>query len=148
MRVIRIAVADDDAAFRGALVDVLEADPRFAVAAAVATGESIVDVVSASRAEMVLLDVRMPEGGAAAARAIREASEDGLLRNVVVVALTAQATVPTVVSMLNEGAGGYLVKGRIGSELPDLLVRCALGEVVLATPLAADALRQLVRVTH
>lgn len=145
MRVIRVVVADDDAAFRGALVDVLDADRRFQVTAAMATGEQIVEVVAQAGADVALVDVRMIDGGPAAARAIREAIEDGRLHGVAVVAISAQAPVHTVVAMLREGAVGYLVKGRIGSELPDLLARCATGEVVLAVPGAAEALRQLTR---
>ena len=146
MRVIRVAVADDDAAFRGALVDVLESDPRFVVVEALTTGENIVAELARVEAHVVLLDVRMPEGGPVAARAIREATASGVLETVSVVALSAQAAVHTVVAMLREGANGYLVKGRIGSELPDLLARCAAGEVVLAAPNAAEALRQLAQV--
>jgi DNA-binding NarL/FixJ family response regulator len=143
--VIRTVVADDDPAFRGALVDVLGADPRFLVVEAVPTGEGIVAVARRADAHLVVLDVRMPEGGAPAARSIRQATEDGSLHEVVVVALSAQASTHAVVSMLREGALGYLVKGRIGSELPDLVARCAAGELVLAVPHAEEALRQLAR---
>ena len=146
MRVIRTLVADDDAAFRRALVDVLRADPRFLVAKAVPSGDGIVEVVRRAGADVVLLDVRMPDGGAVAARAIREAVVDGSIRSVVVVALSAQASTQAVVSMLREGALGYLVKGRIGSELPDLVSRCAAGEGVLAVPNAESALRQLAHI--
>jgi DNA-binding NarL/FixJ family response regulator len=145
VRAIRVVVAEDDPAFRGALVDVLEADSRFCVARAATSGEDIVEVVRSVGADLVVLDVRMTEGGPTAARALREATEAGLLGGVAVVALSAQASVHTVVSMLREGAVGYLVKGRIGAELPDLLARCASGEVVLAVPGAAEALRQLSR---
>jgi DNA-binding NarL/FixJ family response regulator len=145
VRVIRVVVADDDAAFRGALVDVLEADRRFQVAEAMATGENVVEVLRGVAADLVLLDVRMTDGGPTAARAIREAVEEGRLGGVVVVVLSAQAPVHTVVAMLREGAVGYLVKGRIGSELPDLIARCAAGEVILAVPSGAEALRQLSR---
>ncbi len=145
MRVIRVVVADDDAAFRDALVDVVDADARFQVVASASTGEDIVGLVSGARADLVLLDVRMPGGGAIAARAIREAVESSDLRAPAVVALSAQSAVHTVVAMVREGAVGYLVKGRLGSALPDLLFRCAAGEVVLAVPSGGDALRQLSR---
>jgi DNA-binding NarL/FixJ family response regulator len=144
VRVIQVAVADDDAAFRGALVDVLEADPRFAVAVAVSTGMGIGPVVVEAGADLVVLDVRMPEGGPVAASAIREAVS-GSARRPVIVALSAGSATHTVVSMLRAGAVGYLVKGRIGSALPDLLARCAAGEVVLAVPCGAEALHELIR---
>lgn len=145
MRVIRVVVADDDAAFREALVDVIGADPRFSVVAAASTGVDVADLALRSRADLVLLDVRMPSGGPEAARAVHQAATDAGVRPPAVVALSAQSAVHTVVAMLREGAVGYLVKGRIGSTLPDLLSRCAAGEVVLAVPSGADAIRQLSR---
>lgn len=145
VRVIRVVVAEDDPAFRGALVDVLGADARFQVTGAVCSGEDIVEVVRVVGADLVVLDVRMSDGGPTAARALREATDAGLLDEVVVVALSAQAAAHTVVAMLREGVAGYLVKGRIGADLPDLLARCAAGEVVLAAPSGAEALRQLSR---
>ena len=60
-----------------------------------------------------------------------------------VVAVSAQTGTSVVVSMLRAGVSGYLVKGRLGA-LPDLVARCSNGEVVLAVPCAADALRQVV----
>ena len=47
--------------------------------------------------------------------------------------------------MLRAGVVGYLVKGRIGAALPDVLARCAAGEVVLAVPCGAEALHELTR---
>jgi DNA-binding NarL/FixJ family response regulator len=143
MRVIRVAVADDDPSFRAALIDVLEADPRFTVVGAASNGEDLVRLAIETRPDLVVLDVRMPGGGPLAAKALREAAADGGMPVPVVAALTAQSAVATVVAMLREGAGAYLAKGRVGSDLPDLLVRSAEGEVVLAVPTGAQALRHL-----
>lgn len=146
MRAIRVALAEDDKAFRDALVDVLEVDPRFRVVAARSTGIGIAEMVSELRPELVLLDVRMAAGGAAAARAVRGAGA-GSGRAPVVVAISADSSRAAVVAMLREGATGYLVKGRIGSDLTDLLARCAAGETVLAVPCAEDAVREVERTT-
>ena len=146
MRVIRVVVADDDAAFRGAVVDVLDADPRFAVVDVRSTGEDIATVARESRADLVLIDVRMPGGGPEAARAIRTQPGAGSAQPLVVT-LSAQSAAHTVASMVREGVSGYLVKGRIGSDLPDLLARCAAGEVVLAVPSGAEVLRDLTHPT-
>lgn len=139
-RVISVAIADDDPGFREALVDVLEADPRFTVLGVVATGEDLVDLVATTEPDLVLLDVQMPRGGAAAARALVRAGRSG---GPVVVALSAQTGATHVLAMLRAGAMGYLMKGRVGNDLPDLLARCVAGDVVLAVPGAAEAMRQL-----
>ena len=137
-RVISVAVADDDPGFTEALVDVLEADPRFRVVGTAATGEDLVDLVAQADPDVVLLDVQMPRGGAAAARALTRTG-----RGPVVVALSAQTGATHVLAMLRAGAQGYLAKGRVGHDLPDLVARCARGDVVLAVPGAAEAMRQL-----
>jgi DNA-binding NarL/FixJ family response regulator len=143
MRVIRVAIADDDPSFRSALIEVLEADSRFSVVGAVSNGDDLLRLARDTRPDLVVLDVRMPGGGHLAARALREAAADWETPVPVVAALTAQSAVATVVAMLREGAGAYLVKGRVGAELPDLLVRSAEGEVVLAVPTGAQALQHL-----
>jgi DNA-binding NarL/FixJ family response regulator len=144
VRLIRVVVADDDTVFRRALVDVLEIDPRFQVVAETATGADLGPVVVAARADLVLLDVRMPQGGPVAARAVTEATA-GWSRSPVLVVVSADSTLHTVVSMVRAGVSGYLVKGRIGSSLGELLMRCVDGEVVLAVPRALDVFDRLAR---
>lgn len=138
MGAIRVVVADDDAAMRHAMTDLLHTDSRFEVVGHADTGPTVVEVVALTRPHVVLLDVRMPGGGVEAARAL------ALGPPVIVVAVTADASVATVLGMLHSGVRGYLVKGRIGATLPDLVARCLEGEIVLATPTGGEAMRQLV----
>lgn len=145
MPVTRVLVADDDELFRAALVDVLGAHPRFDVVADVPSGEGIVEVARDHAVDLVLVDVRMPGGGATAAEALLAASASGVLGPVRVVALSAQASTATVVALLRAGVVGYLVKGQRASDLPDLVLRCAQGQVVVTAPTGASALRQLVQ---
>ena len=128
-------VADDDADVRSALCAALEADRRFAVIAFAASAEEVVAAVMRERPAAVLLDVRMPGGGVQAAREIRAT---GLL--VAVVVVSAQVDAALVADMLEAGARGVLVKGRLGRDLPDLVARCCAGEVVLSTPAASAGL--------
>ena len=144
MRTTPVLVADDDELFRTALVDVLDADPRFEVVGSVASGADVVEAVRRSGAELVLLDVDMPEGGATAARALQVAVEQGVLTGLCVVALSAHASTSTVVGLLRAGAVGYLVKGQQPRDLPDLLQRCVGGQVLVAAPTGAAALRLIV----
>jgi DNA-binding NarL/FixJ family response regulator len=137
VHLIRVAVADDDAVFRRALVDVLEVSPRFQVVLEATTGAGLGEEVLAARADLVLLDVRMPEGGPVAARAVLEATA-GHSRPPVLVVVSADSSPHSIVTMVRAGATGYLVKGRIGSSLGELLVRCVEGELVLAVPRADD----------
>src|SRR5207342_127456 len=139
---IRVVIADDDVGIRSALEDVLDDDPRFNVVGSVATGGELRALVRSVAPDVALLDIRMPGGGPEAARALLEDGLSSGRRPLVVIAVSAHTGVANVVSMLRAGAVGYLAKGRLAA-LPDLVARCADGEVMLAVPGAAEALRQL-----
>lgn len=138
MAQLRVVVADDDEAVRLALVDVLGSDPRFAVVGSVATGPEAVAAAETTQPDVVLLDVRMPGGGLQAARRLA-----GTSGRPAVVAVSASTDVATIVAMVRAGAVGYLAKGRLGQGLPDVVARCANGQVVLAVPNGTAVLRAL-----
>jgi DNA-binding NarL/FixJ family response regulator len=135
---IRVVVADDDETMRRAMVDVLRAHVGFSVVAEAATGVGLPELVTWTRAQLVVLDVRMPAGGPVAARALRAASP-----HPVVVAVSASIDVPTVAAMLRAGATGFLAKGQLGTTFADDLVRCTRGQVLIAVPHASQVLRAL-----
>jgi len=137
MAQIRVVVADDDESIRTVLSEVMRSDSRFEVAGEAADGVELLEVVSRTEADVVLLDVRMPSGGEVAARALQEGPP------VVVVAVSAETSPDTVAALLRAGVRGYLGKGRIGPNLPDLVSRCLAGEVIVAVPTAAQAIRHL-----
>lgn len=140
MTTLRVLVADDHPRMLAALVHVIEADGRFTVVAQAADGHEALRLAAELDVDLAVLDVRMPGGGAAAVAAMT-----ALPGAPAVVAVSAEVTLSTVASVVRAGAVGYLAKGQIGEALPDLLARCAGGEVVLATGTAAGALRTLVR---
>lgn len=134
----RAVVADDDDGVRAALSSALDSDPRFEVVAQLAEARDLLAIVHGFRADVVLLDVRMPGGGPAICRSVHDDSP------AVVVVVTAEASPRVVLEFLAAGASGYLGKDRLGTALPDLVSRCLSGEVILAVPTAATALRRLV----
>ena len=139
-------MGDDDAAFRTAAVGLLEADPRIEVVGAASDGTELVDLASMTEPDVVLLDVRMPGGGAIGAKALAELGIAlGRRTPIHVVALTAETSPDVIETMLRAGAVGYFVKGRIGASLGDLVARVYAGEVILAAPTAGLALRRLLR---
>lgn len=136
---VTVLVADDDDTFRDALVDVLSADPRFAVIGTATSGTEVPRLCAELRPDLVLADVRMAGGGVELARALGSAPD----HRPVVVAVSAQTGVTTVAAMLDAGARGYLAKGGLGATLPDSLARVVAGERVLEVPGAEEALRLL-----
>lgn len=133
---IRVLVADDHRDMLAAIVSAIEEDERFEVVATASNADDAVALAHEKGVDLALLDVNMPGNGVKAARAMAD-----LPRPPVVVAISAQSGGAVVEEMLRAGGVGYLTKGRVGDALPDLLARCADGEVVLATPSGAGALR-------
>jgi DNA-binding NarL/FixJ family response regulator len=145
---IRVLIADDESIIREALRDVLDADPRFEVVGLASSADELRPLAELLRPDIVLVDVRMPGGGEAATRAVLtlpapDAASVGTRGTPpVVVAVSGHTGVAVVAAMLRAGVSGYLAKGSLG-QLPDLVARCANGEVVLAVPRAVDALREV-----
>jgi two-component system nitrate/nitrite response regulator NarL len=135
---VRVIIADDSADVRAALLDTLQADPRFTVVAAVSTGGELVDESRTLRPDVALVDVQMPGGGEQAVRALIQESSCP-----VVVAISATVTVGTILPILRAGATGYLAKGNLGRSLPDMVARCAGGQAMLAVPGGGALLRAL-----
>jgi CheY-like chemotaxis protein len=80
MPAIRVVVVDDSPVFRRLLVEQLEAAPGHELAGTAASGEEALDVICATRPDIVLMDVRMPGmGGIEAAFRIRDAFPDVVL---------------------------------------------------------------------
>jgi DNA-binding NarL/FixJ family response regulator len=138
MSSIRVVVADDDDTMRRAIVDVLEAHGGFTVVGDVASGAGLPELVAGTRAHLVVLDVRMPAGGAVAARALHDQDP-----HTVVVAVSASNDVSTVATLFRAGATGFLAKGHLGTTFADDLVRCTQGQVMIAVPHGLQVLRAL-----
>ena len=137
MGLIKVVVADDDEMIRTVMSEVMSSDPRFEVVGEAADGIELLEVVTRTRCDVVILDVRMPSGGEEAAAALHSGPP------VVVVAVSAETSPDVVAGLLRAGAQGYVAKGRLGPNLPDLVSRCLAGEVIVAVPTGAQALRQL-----
>ncbi|MDQ2758711.1 MAG: response regulator transcription factor [Actinomycetota bacterium] len=133
---IRTVVADDDDEMRSAIIDVLDSTGEFDVVSALSAGTQLPEVVLETRAELVVLDVRMADGGADATRRLR-----AMAAPPVVVAVSAHTDAATVSDLLHAGASAYLAKGDLSEHFVDDLVRCVRGQVVLAVPHALDVLR-------
>lgn len=137
---IKVVVADDDDRVRGALIALLRTDRRFAVVAELSDATTLLETIRRTKPDVVLLDVRMPGGGVEGARALQAGPP------VVIVAISAETSPAVVADMVRAGANGYLAKGHLDHSLPESVVRCVRGEVLLAVPTASQALRRLTHV--
>ncbi|MFF5307932.1 response regulator [Streptomyces massasporeus] len=127
---IRVLLADDQALVRTGFRMLIESEPDLEVVGEAATGEEAVRVARSARADVVLMDIRMPDmDGLAATRAI-SADED--LAGVRVLILTTFEADEHVFQALRAGASGFLGKGVELSYLLDAIRLVARGEALLS----------------
>ena len=104
---IRILVVDDHPVLRDGLVAVLSADADFEVVGEAETGEEAVLAAAKLQPDIVMLDLEMP--GMDGVEALKQMPEnDPGLR---VIVFTAFDTDDRIMSALQAGAQGYLLKG-------------------------------------
>ncbi|MFE0374689.1 response regulator [Streptomyces inhibens] len=134
---IRVLLADDQALLRGTFRMLIDSAPDMEVVAEAATGREAVELARSHRADLVLMDIRMPDlDGLAATRLI---SEDEDLAGVKVLVLTTFENDEYVAEALRAGASGFLGKGINPEELLDAIRLVAAGDSLLS-PTATKAL--------
>ncbi|MFE7174594.1 response regulator [Streptomyces sp. NPDC057616] len=137
MTTIRVLLADDQALLRSAFRVLVDSEPDMEVVGEASDGAEAVRLAKEQRADVVLMDIRMPgTDGLAATRMI---SADPSLAQVRVVILTTFEVDDYVVQSLRAGASGFLGKG---SEPDELLsaIRVAAGGEALLSPAATKGL--------
>jgi len=116
---IRILIADDEPALRGAIADLLSQDDGVVLVGEACDADQAIELADSRRPDVALVDVSMPGGGGPrAAREIIRVSPETR-----VIALSAFEDRPTVLEMLRAGAVGYLVKGKPSEDLIDSIAK-------------------------
>ncbi|MEV7346986.1 response regulator transcription factor [Streptomyces sp. NPDC093544] len=134
---IRVLLADDQALLRSAFRVLVDSEPDMEVVGEASDGAEAVRLVRQERADIVLMDIRMPgTDGLAATRLI---SADPGLAHVRVVMLTTFEVDEYVVQSLRAGASGFLGKGAEPEELL-AAIRIAAGGEALLSPAATKGL--------
>ncbi len=126
---IRLLLVDDHEVVRVGLKKVLEADPRMVVAGEAATAGEAVTHAQADRPDVVLMDIRLPDGdGIQACRDILATCP-----GVRVLFLTSFTDDETMLAAVLAGAHGFCVKRMDVESLVQSIKRVAAGESVLDT---------------
>lgn len=113
MKQIRILLADDHNVIRHGLRLLLESHPEFVVVAEAADGRQAIDQAAATRPDVVVLDITMPNlSGTEAAERITE-----LLPSTAIVFLSMHSDEGYVLRALKAGAKGYLLKDSAEGDL-------------------------------
>nr|WP_211247504.1 response regulator transcription factor [Cryptosporangium arvum] len=99
-------LADDEASYRGAVRELIDATPDLTVVGVAETGREAIAVAGASRPDVVLMDVRMPDGDGIAATARLTAGMAPLR----ILVLTTFDVDDHVFRALRAGASGFLLR--------------------------------------
>ncbi len=132
MTAIRVVVADDHPLFRQGLRAVVEDSPTLDLVGEAATGDEAVAVVTASRPDVVLMDLHMPgtNGIDATRRILAE------LPDTKVLVLTMVDEDASVRAALRAGARGYTLKGSTPAEILNAVHAVAAGMSVFSAELS------------
>ncbi|MET8826630.1 response regulator transcription factor [Streptomyces sp. NPDC004610] len=127
---IRVLLADDQALLRSAFRVLVDSEPDMEVVGEASDGAEAVLLARSERADVVLMDIRMPgTDGLAATRMI---SADPSLAQVRIVILTTFEVDDYVVQSLRAGASGFLGKGSEPEELLSAIRLAANGDALLS----------------
>jgi DNA-binding NarL/FixJ family response regulator len=125
-----VLLADDQQLVRAGLRLMIDRAPGLQVVGEAATGHDAVRLARAARADVVLMDIRMPElDGLAATRRI---AADDSLAGVKVIILTTFEVDEYVFEALRSGASGFLGKGARPDVLIDAIRTVARGDALLS----------------
>jgi len=134
---IRVVLADDQALIRSGFRVLIDSAEDLEVVGEAATGDDAVRLARSTRADVVLMDIRMPgTDGIAATRAI---TDDDDLVGVKVVVLTTFEIDAYVIGAVRAGASGFLSKSIEPADLLDAIRTVAGGDALLS-PKATQAL--------
>lgn len=138
---IRVLVADDHPIVRSGIVALLESAGDIEVVGTASTGLEAVELALRLGPDIVLMDLRMPgiDGDEATARIVRERGD------IRVVVLTTYETDASILTAIEAGASGYLLKAAPQDEILAGIRSVARGEVALAPSIAVMLVNRVKR---
>ncbi|MCU1535274.1 MAG: DNA-binding response regulator, partial [Glaciihabitans sp.] len=128
--VIRVAIADDQQLIRGGFRSLLESEPDIEVVGEAGTGTEAVALVKAQVPDVVLMDIRMPDGDGL--WATEQIASDPRLKDTHIVIVTTFELDEYVGQAIRAGASGFLVKDTEPVELIRAIRVVAGGDALLS----------------
>jgi DNA-binding NarL/FixJ family response regulator len=138
--VVRVVLVDDHPVVRAGLRALIEGQPDLSVVGEAADAESSLRVVGATQPHVVLMDLALGDGpgGAEATARLRELASPPQ-----VLVLTTYDTEADILTAMDAGALGFLLKDAPPDELFRAVRQTARGEMALAAPVAARLVRRV-----
>jgi two-component system, NarL family, response regulator DevR len=136
---LRIMLVDDHEVVRQGLKALLEAEEDLEVVAEADSGRSALDTARIHKPQVVVMDVRMPDGGGVeACRAIRD--DDPSIQ---VIMLTSYSDDEALFNSIMAGAAGFVLKQIRGRDLVDAIRTVGRGESLLDPGVTKRVLERL-----
>ncbi|GAB3897371.1 response regulator transcription factor [Kibdelosporangium lantanae] len=127
---IRVLLVDDQALIRAGFRMLLDATDDIEVVGEAGDGAEAITVAATSRADVILMDIRMP--GVDGLEATRRIASDEDLAGVRVLILTTYEADDYVYQALRAGAAGFLIKDTDPADLVQAVRVVAAGEALLS----------------
>ena len=138
---VRVFLLDDHEIVRRGLRGLLESEDDIEVVGEAGTAEEALGRIPATRPDVAVLDVRLPDGdGIDVCREIRSRHDD-----IACLMLTSFADDEAVYAAIMAGAAGYVLKQVRGNDLVDAVRRVGRGESLLDPAVTARVLDRLRR---
>ncbi|MFJ4483640.1 response regulator [Streptomyces longwoodensis] len=141
---IRVLLADDQTLVRASFAMLVASAGDMEVVGEAGTGREAVDLARSARADLVVMDIRMPDLDGIEATRLIAADED--LAGVKVLVLTTYDTDEHIVDALRAGASGFLVKDIRPAELLDAIRTVAAGDSLLSPGPTSRLIARFLRV--
>jgi DNA-binding NarL/FixJ family response regulator len=132
---IRVVIADDQQLIRAGFRSLLEAEPDIEIVGEAGTGAEAVAVVTRTRPDVVLMDIRMPDG-------------DGLWATEQIVIVTTFELDEYVGRAIRAGASGFLVKDTEPAEFIRAVRVVAAGDALLSPGVTRRLLERISSQLH
>lgn len=137
---IKVAIVEDETRFRQSLRRVIESRPDFACVAEYATGAEALEKIPKDSADVVLMDLNLPDFSGAEVTAQLKAK----LPDLSVVILTVYNDADHIFKALRAGAGGYLLKQATAAEILDAIADAHRG----GAPMTSEIARKVIAAFH
>lgn len=129
---IKVMLADDQKILSEGIKSVLETCPDIEVCGIAFDGLRAVEMAKELRPDVILMDVRMPEmNGVAATKRIKESNPE-----IKIIILTTFDDSDYILSGINNGASGYLLKDIGSAALIDAIKNAYEGDTILPSKIA------------
>jgi len=135
---ISVLIVDDHILSRKAIASILSANPLFMIAGEATTGKEALEKAKDLTPDLILMDIRMPEGdGLEATRLIKAA-----LPAIKIIILSVSDDVQDFFEAIKLGAQGYLLKNMEPEYWLDYIVSIVQGEAPISRVLAIKILQE------